>query len=216
MFEVHILRSRVINNLIKEERMKHGITFFLGSPRKNGNTARLLEKVSDTLKKKGAKPKTIFLPDYKIKPCIECFACQKSPKKPGCKIKDDMQEMYEKILDSDVIVFAAPVFFWSYAAQIKPFIDRLFCLGKYDKEPIISLVKGKKCALVLTAGGDEFDGADLVVESFARMADFSQMQNLGHLVIGEFTGHEMLDRKETAQKIAAFAGKLLNDEKQSG
>jgi len=196
--------------------MKPGITFFLGSPREHGNTARLLDKVSDTLKEKGAKSKTVFLPDYKIKPCIECFACQKTARKPGCKIKDDMQEMYEKILGSDVIVFAAPVFFWSYAAQIKPFIDRLFCLGKYEKEPIVSLVKGKKCALVLTAGGDEFDGADLVVQSYARMADFSQMQNLGHLVIGEYTGHDILGRKETAAKIAAFADKLLNDEKQSG
>ena len=190
--------------------MKHGITFFLGSPRKYGNTARLLENLSETLKEKGAKSKTVFLPDYKIKPCIECFACQKTPKKPGCKIKDDMQKMYEYILSSDVIVFAAPVFFWSYAAQIKPFIDRLFCLGKYEKEPIFSLVKGKKCALVLTAGGDEFDGADLVVQSFARMADFCQMQNLGHLVIGEFTGHDILGRKETAQKITAFAAKLAN------
>ncbi len=196
--------------------MKHGITFFLGSPRKNGNTARLLDKVSETLKEKGAKSKTVFLPDYKIKPCIECFACQKTAGKPGCKIKDDMQEMYDKILASDVIVFAAPVFFWSYPAQIKPFIDRLFCLGKYDKEPIVSLVKGKKCALVLTAGGDEFDGADLVVQSYARMADFCGMNNLGHLVLGEYTGHDKLTGKETAQKISAFAGKLLNDEKQSG
>ncbi|HEY9161371.1 MAG TPA: NAD(P)H-dependent oxidoreductase [Desulfomonilia bacterium] len=196
--------------------MKPRITFFLGSPREHGNTACLIDKVSETLKKKGANPKTVFLPDYKIKPCAECFSCQKTAGKPGCKIKDDMQEMYEKILASSVIVFAAPVFFWSYAAQIKPFIDRLFCLGKYDKEPIASLVKGKKCALVLTAGGDEFDGADLVVQSFARMAEFSQMNNLGHLVIGEYTAHEMLDRKETAHKIEAFAEKLLNDEKKRG
>ena len=169
--------------------MKSGITFFLGSPRKHGNTARLLDKVSESLEGKGVKSKTIYLPDYEIEPCSECFACQKTTKKPGCKIKDDMQKMYDKILASDVIVFAAPIFFWSYAAQIKPFIDRLFCLGKYEVEPMIFLLKGKKCALVITAGGDEFDGADLVVEGFDRMAEFYQMRNLGHLVIGEYTGH---------------------------
>jgi multimeric flavodoxin WrbA len=189
--------------------MKPGITFFLGSPRKHGNTARLLDKVSESLEGKGVKSKTVFLPDYEIEPCSECFTCQKTAKKPGCKIKDDMQKMYEKILASDVIVFAAPIFFWSYAAQIKPFIDRLFCLGKYESEPILSLVNGKKCALVLTAGGDEFDGADLVVEGFSRMAEFSQMRNLGHLVIGGYTGHDVLTQKAIAAKIAIFADKLV-------
>ena len=190
--------------------MKSGITFFLGSPRKHGNTARLLDKVSESLEGKGVKSKTIYLPDYEIEPCSECFACQKTTKKPGCKIKDDMQKIYDKILASDVIVFAAPIFFWSYAAQIKPFIDRLFCLGKYEVEPMIFLLKGKKCALVITAGGDEFDGADLVVEGFDRMAEFYQMRNLGHLVIGEYTGHDMLTQKGVAAKIAAFTDKLIN------
>ena len=118
--------------------------------------------------------------------------------------------MYEKILASDVIVFAAPVFFWSYAAQIKPFIDRLFCLGKYEVEPMVSLLKGKKCALIITAGGDEFDGADIVVEGFDRMAEFYQMQYLEHLVIGGYTVQDMLTQKGVAAKIAAFADKLVN------
>ncbi len=197
-------------NVLKEDRMKQGITFFLGSPRKHGNTARLLEKLCGSLEEKGFKPKTVFLPDYEIKPCSECFACQKKKKKPGCKIKDDMQKMYEKVLAAEVIVFAVPVFFWSYAAQIKPFIDRLFCLGKYEIEPMVSLLEGRKCALVITAGGDESDGADLVVEGFTRMAEFYRMKNLGHLVIGGYTGQDMLGRKEVAAKIAAFADKLVS------
>jgi multimeric flavodoxin WrbA len=189
--------------------MKKKMTFFLGSPRKNGNTAHVIRQINKTLEAKGIESETVFLPDYDIRPCKECFSCQKDKGKPACRIKDDMKKMFKKIKASDVIVFAAPVFCWSFAAQIKPFIDRFFCLGKYDTDPIVSLIEGKKCAIVITAGGDGSDGANLMSEGMAKMADFFKMKNLGELVIAEYTNHEILKQKAVAKKITSFAGKLI-------
>lgn len=190
--------------------MKKKITFFLGSPRKNGNTAHVLKQINKTLETKGLESETLFLPDYDIRPCKECFVCQKEIDKPGCRIKDDMKKMFKKIKSSDVIVFAAPVFCWSFAAQIKPFIDRFFCLGKYDTDPIVSIIEGKKCAIVITAGGDEQDGANFMVEGMAKMIDFFRMKNLGSLVIAEYTNHDILEQKPVVKKINSFAKSLIN------
>jgi len=192
-----------------EVTMKKRITFFLGSPRKNGNTAHVLRQISKTLNAKDIESETVFLPDYDVRPCKECFTCQKEKDKPGCRIKDDMKKMFKKIKNSDVIVFAAPVFCWSFAAQIKPFIDRFFCLGKYGTDPIVSLVEGKKCALIITAGGDEQDGANFMSEGMAKMADFFRMENLGSLIIAEYTNHDILKQKAVEKKINSFAGKLI-------
>jgi multimeric flavodoxin WrbA len=196
-----------------EEEMKNKITFFLGSPRKRGNTTHVIAEVSKILKQKGVASELVFLPDFKIKPCKECFACQKVEDKPGCRIKDDMKKMYKKMLRSEAIVLASPVFCWSFSAQIKPFIDRCYCFGKYEAEPMISLLKGKRCSILITAGGDESDGAGFMAEGFSKMADFFQMENLGALVIGKYTGHDVLKRKDIQVKIKAFANKLLKQAK---
>lgn len=143
------------------------ICAFLGSPRKNGNTFKLLKLICDELKNFGHEIEIIYLIDKNIKGCIECFECQKVKDKPNCSIKDDMQNLYEKILNSDCILLASPVFCWSFSWLIKSFLDRTYCFDKYNEDgTYISLVEGKKCGLVLTSAGDEFEGADLVVESF--------------------------------------------------
>ncbi|MCM8809585.1 MAG: flavodoxin family protein, partial [Candidatus Omnitrophica bacterium] len=124
------------------------ISYFLGSPRKNGNTFKLLKLVDDKLKKIGYKTEIIYLIDKNIKGCIECFECQKVKDKPNCSINDDMQKLYEKILKSDCIILASPVFCWSFSWLLKSFIDRTYCFDKYNEDgTYISLVEGKKSGL---------------------------------------------------------------------
>ena len=65
----------------------------VGSPRKNGNTAYLLEEVMKILREK-CETEIIFLKDYDIKPCEGCRCCEENE---GCIIEDDMQELYPKL-----------------------------------------------------------------------------------------------------------------------
>ena len=58
----------------------------------------------------GHKTEIVYLQDKKISGCTECFACQKVEDRPGCAIKDDMRELYPKMLDADCILLATPVF----------------------------------------------------------------------------------------------------------
>jgi len=182
------------------------ICAFLGSPRKKGNTYYLLDRVLKHARNLGHKTELVHLQGKKISGCLECFACQKVMDKPGCSIKDDMQELYPKMLDADCILLATPVFCWSFSGQIKAFLDRTYCMEKIAGDgSYTSLLEGKRCGLVVTAAGDEFDGADLVVEAYRRLSEFRRMKNIGHLVVANILTVEDLLRPDITQVARKFA-----------
>ncbi|MFC2055963.1 flavodoxin family protein [Chloroflexota bacterium] len=92
-----------------------------GSPRRGGNTDTLLAEVMRGAASKGAEVKTIILDEFKIAPCQHCDTCLK---KGECKIKDDMQTIYQEFEQSDIIVLASPIQFTGVTAQMKAMIDR--------------------------------------------------------------------------------------------
>ena len=95
-----------------------------GSPRIGGNTDILLDKVLNGAKSKGAEIEKLVLNKLKFSPCQEC---ENMADDGLCLVKDDMQMVYEKIKEANVIVFASPVFFGSLSAQSKMMIDRFQC-----------------------------------------------------------------------------------------
>ncbi|MDP2911504.1 MAG: flavodoxin family protein [Candidatus Omnitrophota bacterium] len=95
-----------------------------GSPRIDGNTDLLLDKVLEGARSKGAKVEKIILNKLKFIPCQEC---EDMPNDGSCNVQDDMQDVYRKIKDADVVVFASPIFFGSLSAQAKMMIDRFQC-----------------------------------------------------------------------------------------
>lgn len=109
-----------------------------GSP-KGRNTNYMLKTVLDA---SGFDYEMILLKDKKIKDCGACGGCYKSHK---CIVKDDMQELYEKLPKADVIALASPTYFANVTGLMKNFIDR--CLPLYFSEKL----KGKK-AVLLTCG----------------------------------------------------------------
>lgn len=95
-----------------------------GSPRKkNSNTDRLLDPFLEGAKEEGASIEKVYLQGKNIKPCLGCFNCWL--KTPGeCVQKDDMSDMIELLVDSDVLVCATPLYVCGMSAQLKTFFDR--------------------------------------------------------------------------------------------
>ena len=104
------------------------ITFFNGSPRReNGVTHLMAMNFLKGAQKAGAETDYIFLERKKIQHCMGCFACWfKTPGK--CAIIDDMQDLLDRYLRSDVVVFASPIYVGSVTGIMKDFIDRLLPL----------------------------------------------------------------------------------------
>lgn len=94
----------------------------MGSPRKGGNSDLLSDAFIRGAQEAGHDTEKIYLRDKKINDCLGCFACQKNG--GVCLQKDDMQELYEKMKAADAIVFASPVYFYTWNAQMKTLVDR--------------------------------------------------------------------------------------------
>jgi multimeric flavodoxin WrbA len=156
----------------------------MGSSKKNGNTAKLLEPFIEELGLKDVHCDLIWLYDKKINPCIGCFECQNSHTEFGCPQKDDAQEIFDKVYRCDVIVLATPIYSWYCTSPMKAILDRLvYGMNKYygeEKGP--SLWKGKKLAILTTCGYNPEKGADLFEEGMQRYCKHSQLRYIGMFV----------------------------------
>jgi multimeric flavodoxin WrbA len=123
------------------------VVVILGSPRKKGNSSTLAARISRGAKSAGAEVETLFLQGLKISPCRGCDTCQKDDSK-GCAIKDDMQEIYPKLIKADAWVIASPVYWFTMSAQTKTFMDRCYALPAYAKNPFA----GKRIAIAMSYG----------------------------------------------------------------
>lgn len=92
-----------------------------GSPRREGNSEILLDAFLHGAVQGGAEVEKIALRDLKISPCLEIYHCAKDG---TCPIKDDMRDLYPKLLAADVVALASPVFFYGLSAQAKAMVDR--------------------------------------------------------------------------------------------
>ena len=98
-----------------------------GSPRKNGNTAQLLQKALEGAASAGAEVKLIQLADLDFSGCRSCFACKRlANPAPGCVLKDDLAEILKELLQSDGIIMGSPIYFGTESGLYRNFLERLF------------------------------------------------------------------------------------------
>ena len=98
-----------------------------GSPRKNGNTAQLLQKALEGAASAGAEVKLIQLADLNFSGCRSCFACKKlANPSPGCILKDDLAEILKELLQADGIIMGSPIYFGAESGLYRNFLERLF------------------------------------------------------------------------------------------
>jgi multimeric flavodoxin WrbA len=156
----------------------------MGSPRKKGNTAKVLGWVEERLESKGHAVDRVNIVDHDIRGCIECYTCQKTPDEPGCPQEDDALGIFGRMIASDGIIYGSPLFCWGYSSQIKPLIDRHFCLSvDYFTPKHKSLLAGKKAGLVLSCGGPEKDNTEPIVEMFRRLMGYGACVQVPPLIV---------------------------------
>ena len=102
-----------------------------GSPRKNKNTATLLQKALDGVKEaakdKEVETEIINLYDLNYTGCKSCFACKRlgGTNYGKCAVKDDIQEVLEKLSQADGLIFGSPIYFGTITGQLQSFLERL-------------------------------------------------------------------------------------------
>lgn len=120
-----------------------------GSPRKNGDTVSLIKKVTERI---AGEFKIVDAYRCDISPCLDCRYCWEHS---GCRIEDEMQEVYAYIEECDNIIIASPIYFSELTGKLLDLGSRLqtyFCASFFRKEKPI--LKPKKGAIILVGGGD--------------------------------------------------------------
>jgi len=146
-----------------------------GSPRKGGNSDILLDSFLDGAKSASMRVEKINIADLKIAPCDEGNSCCKTG---VCRIKDDMQVIYQKLLNTDHLVISTPTFFMGPPAQLKAMIDRcqtLWARRFILKKPLREEVKPHNGFLLATAGLPKktaFIGIEQVIKAFFYVLGF--------------------------------------------
>jgi multimeric flavodoxin WrbA len=194
------------------------ITVFNGSPRaEKGNTHFMVKAFLDGAESAGAETENIFIARRKINPCTGCFSCWL--KNPGvCIFKDDMPELLQKFLASDIIVFASPLYVDNISGQTKVFMDRLVPLAdplitqdkkgesrhkkRYDQPP-------PKLVIISNCGFPEYSHFQVISHLFRRFA-----RNLHSRVIAEIfrTEGELLTHRNIILKPVLFRYRKLMEQ----
>ncbi len=99
-----------------------------GGPRKNFNTASMLQKFAEGAKSVSSEieVKTVRLYDLDYKGCMSCMACKiKGRASNVCKFKDALTPILEEIAQADGLVLGSPIYFGQITGQMQAFLERL-------------------------------------------------------------------------------------------
>ena len=181
------------------------IATILGSPRNSGNTSKALGFLEKLLGEY-CDIDRINIASHKVNGCLACGACKANYDKPGCIQKDDAVSIFERMMQSDVVIYASPLYCWSFSSQIKALIDRHFCLVKgYGTPDYKSLLEAKPVALLVTCDGPIENNADLIQGIFDRLSGYLRCKTVGKYVVPLCICPDTIDKKgmEVAKQMAA-------------
>ena len=157
------------------------------SPRKGGNTDILLKSFLEGAAQDGIETEIIHLVDLDISPCMGCETCFEDGQ---CMIEDDASRVYDKLLLSDMLVLATPVYFYSVSSHAKLLIDRCQCLWARRYKLELRTGSDNGVGVMLSTGGSGgpkmFEGIKLTAKYF--------FDSLGKKMAGSLT-YSNIDRK---------------------
>ena len=99
-----------------------------GGPRKNFNTASMLQKFADGASSvsNDIEVKTVRLYGMDYKGCMSCMGCKIKGKASNvCKFKDPLTPVLEEIAGADGLVLGSPIYFGDVTGQMRTFLERL-------------------------------------------------------------------------------------------
>ena len=129
-----------------------------GSPRKDWNTATLLNKALEGAASQGAETELIHLYELNYKGCISCFSCKlKDGKSYGkCAVKDSLTPIFDRIKEADALILGSPIYLGTVTGEMRSFLERLiFPYLVYDMQRSSLFKKKISVGFIYTMGAPE-------------------------------------------------------------
>lgn len=181
-----------------------------GSPRRKGNSDLLLDRALAGAESGGADIETLAVRDFSFEGCRECGGCDKTG---NCVVKDDMQDLYERLIRPEVIIVSSPCFFYNVPSALKALIDR--CQALWSRRMLSKTKEERKnydsgrgylISVGATRGKNLFDGMELTMKYFYDALDMSYE---GGLLIREIEGRAAIEEHSDYMDQAFELGKNL-------
>jgi len=168
------------------------------------NTEIILKEFLRGTSSQGVDVETIYLKGKNINLCIGCNTCWL--KTPGvCIFKDDMPEILNKVIESNILVYATPLYNYNMTSLLKLFQERLHPLidphlvktGETYRHPQ-RYKKDRKMVLISTCGLPEISHFDGLRQIFRQIERSSQVPLIGELLVPMA---ELLKKESLGEKI---------------
>ena len=155
-----------------EGNAKMKILVLTGSPRKNGNSATLADNFIKGAEEAGH---TVVRFDAAFKKVHSCIACNKCGMDGPCIFKDDFDFVRENIVDADAVVFATPMYYFGFSAQLKAVIDRFYAINGKIHRP-------KKAVLLMTYANSAASEAEPIKKHYEVLLNYLGWQDAGQVI----------------------------------
>ena len=183
-----------------------------GSPRRNGNTDRLLEAFLTGPAAGSVTCRRLKISEIEFAPCTGCQMCEE---KGHCVVEDGMQAVYPWIDDADLVVLASPVYFYGLTAQAKALVDRSQALWarkhRFGKTGAGAVTGTKaRAGFLISTGGSKgrrlFECVELTMKYFCDAID---ARYLGSLTIRSLDRMGDVERHSEYLEQARQAGRRI-------
>lgn len=156
--------------------MSKNILVLTGSPRKGGNSDQLADAFIAGAQQAGHTVVKYVTADKQIKGCRACNTC--FSKGTACSFSDDFNELAPLVEQADMIVFATPLYWFSFPVQLKAALDKFFSFLIGQKN-----LKIKDCALLACAGDKNEAGFDGLVTTYKLIAGHMGWKDKGTILV---------------------------------
>lgn len=153
-----------------------------GSPRKQWNTATLLNKALEGAASQGAETELVHLYDYDFKGCKSCFACRlKGGKSYGrCAQRDGITPVLERIEKCDALILGTPIYMGTATGEMRCFYERaLYPYLVYDAERSSLFPRKIKTGLIVTLGADEARMKEMLIDRHIALTEMTMGRIFG-------------------------------------
>ncbi|WP_031551452.1 flavodoxin family protein [Oribacterium sp. FC2011] len=175
------------------------ITVLMGSPNKNGSTGILTKEFKRGAEESGHTVEILDICHIDIKPCIGCVQCgYEGP----CVQKDDTEIIRRKLLSSDMVVFATPLYYYGMSAQMKIVVDR-FCA--YNSSLSRKHLRSALLSVAWNADDWTFEALEAHYKTLVRYINFEDMG----MVLGYGCGTPGMTSRSRYPKEAYELGRRL-------
>jgi multimeric flavodoxin WrbA len=174
------------------------IILLCASPRKKGNTARLLSECADVIETAGVETETLSLAGWEVKSCIACGRCEKLGE---CSLDDGVNELIGKLREARGFIVGTPVYFGTARGDLMSALQRIGMVSKSGDRFLSRMVGGP--IAVARRGGHTATIQELLM--FYLINDMIVAgSTYWNMVFGRMPG-EAMDDEEGLETIRRFA-----------